>query len=453
MKILIITTYYPPDTAIAAVRPYMFAKYLMQYGHDVTVLRSGLLQQSADRSFSGHKGIRVVTYLGENSPSMQFENGQSDFMQYTPPSGESRIAFLPESLRKWLARAYHALISPYDFYRWYQKTYRQGRFAPMKAVIDGMSQEKFDVVFSTYGAVENIWGGEYASRLFDARWIQDFRDPIEPHSPNKFGLPFLKRIQKNAVRNSDLCTAVSEDLAKHLSRQAGGTPVHTLYNGYEPNDTDAVSAVPEKESLSFCYTGQLYAGLRDFSPLLKAICHLKTSGKVSLDKIRIHYAGRDYACLLQQAEKYGISEILTDHGYVSRKEAAQMQAKSDVYVVLSWNTKAEKGVLTGKLYEGIRAGKPILSMVAGDVPYSELNLINNKYNSGFCYENCREEEQFQALCDYLESLYNEKIATGTIAYTPDPALETDFRYDTLSKKLEKLCFDVMAQRNSHRKNP
>ena len=43
MKILIIATYYPPDTAIAAVRPYMLAKYLTQRGHDVTVLRSGLL--------------------------------------------------------------------------------------------------------------------------------------------------------------------------------------------------------------------------------------------------------------------------------------------------------------------------------------------------------------------------------------------------------------------------
>lgn len=316
----------------------------------------------------------------------------------------------------------------------------------MKAAIDRMADEKFDVVFSTYGAVENIWGGEYAAKLFGAKWIQDFRDPIEPHSPNRFGLPFLKRIQKNAVRHCDLCTAVSEDLAKHLSCQAGGVPVHTLYNGYEPNDAESESTSPEKGSLSFCYTGQLYAGLRDFSPLLKAICHLKSAGKISLDKIHIHYAGNEYALLQQQAEKYGIPEILINHGYVGRKEAAKMQAESDVYVVLSWNTKTEKGVLTGKLYEGIRAGKPILAMVAGNVPNSELDLINEKYGYGFCYENCREKEQFQALCDYLEGLYREKMSAGSISYTPDPALETDFRYDTLAKKLESLCIDLMQEK-------
>ncbi|MBO5891087.1 MAG: glycosyltransferase [Oscillospiraceae bacterium] len=448
MKILIITTYYPPDTAIAAVRPYMFAKYLKQYGHDVTVLRSGLLQQSADRSFSGHEGIRVVTYLGENSPSMRFENGQADFMQYTPPSGESRIAFLPESLRKLLAKMYHTLVSPYDFYRWYKKTYRQGRFAPMKAAIDRMADERFDVVFSTYGAVENIWGGEYASKLFGAKWIQDFRDPIEPHAPNKFGLPFLKRIQKKAVRDCDLCTAVSEDLAKHLSHQAGGKIVHTLYNGYEPNDTDVDYAVPEKDRLTFCYTGTVYPNQQDCTPLLRALRRLVDDGKTSLSKVRILYAGKDSAYWSRQIKEYGLEELLIDCGYVSREESAKIQAKSDIFLVLSWNTKAEKGVLTGKLYEGIRAKKPILSLVAGDVPYSELNLINKKYNSGFCYENCREKEQFGQLCDYLEKLYREKMSTGSISYKPEPALETDFRYDMLSKRLEKLCFDVMGQKKS-----
>lgn len=450
MKILIITTYYPPDTAIAAVRPYMLAKYLKQYGHDVTVLRSGLLQQSADRSFSGHEGIRIITYLGDSSPSVQFENGQADFMSQTSPSAKSRIDFLPETFRKLLAKVFHTLTAPYDFYRWYKKHYYQARFVPLKAAIDKLTQEKFDFVFSTYGDIENIWGGEYAAKVFGAKWIQDFRDPIEPHAPNRFGLPFLKKVQKKAVQNCDLCTAVSEDLAKHLSVQAGGKTVHTLYNGYEPNETIVDNVIGEKDTFSFCYTGQLYAGLQDFSPLLKAICQLNASGKISLDKIKIHYAGRDFPYLQQLAEKCGITQILVDHGYVGREEATKIQAESDVYVVLSWNTKKGKGVLTGKLYEGIRAKKPILSMVAGAVPYSELNLINEKYRSGFCYENCRETEQFQQLCDYLETLYNEKISTGKIAYNPDPALETDFRYDTLAKKLESLCIKLL-QENSNQK--
>ena len=51
MDILIITTYYPPDTAVAAVRPYMLAKYLTKRGHKVTVLRSGEFYNSASDFF------------------------------------------------------------------------------------------------------------------------------------------------------------------------------------------------------------------------------------------------------------------------------------------------------------------------------------------------------------------------------------------------------------------
>ena len=444
MKILILTTYYPPDTAIAAVRPYMLAKYLKQHGHDVTVLRSGLLQQSADRSFSGHEGIRIITYLGDNSPSVQFENGKADFMCQTSPSGKSRIDFVPESLRKLLAKVFHTLTAPYNFYCWYKKRYYQARFVPLKAAIDKLAQEKFDFVFSTYGDIENIWGGEYAAKVFGAKWVQDFRDPIEPHAPNRFGLPFLKKVQKKAVQNCDLCTAVSEDLAKHLSVQAGGKTVHTLYNGYEPlTDTLPPNQDNKDGMFSICYTGLLYVGTQTFTPLLQALYTLKKQGKICLSKVRIHYAGPNFDYLHTNAERFQLSEIVVNHGYVGRAEAAKIQQSSDLYTVLSWNTKSSQGILTGKFYEGIRAGKPILSIISGNVPYSELSQLQDKYQYGFCYENCREKEQFQQLCDYLEALYHEKMSTGKIAYNPDPALETDFRYDTLAKKLESLCLSIL----------
>ena len=33
---------------------------------------------------------------------------------------------------------------------------------------------------------------------------------------------------------------------------------------------------------------------------------------------------------------------------------------TDIFLVLSWSTKKEYSILTGKFYEGIRAEKPIL---------------------------------------------------------------------------------------------
>ena len=64
MKILMITSFFAPDTAVAAVRPYMFAKYLALRGHDVTVIRSGEILSSIDEQFNCEKfGVRIISYI------------------------------------------------------------------------------------------------------------------------------------------------------------------------------------------------------------------------------------------------------------------------------------------------------------------------------------------------------------------------------------------------------
>ena len=104
MKILILTTYYPPDTAIAAVRPYMFAKYLAQQGHQVTVLRSGEINKRCENFFDPLPDVRVISYLGENSPAEAYQRGQWSGI---PAEGASRIGFLPSWLRRPAAKLYH----------------------------------------------------------------------------------------------------------------------------------------------------------------------------------------------------------------------------------------------------------------------------------------------------------------------------------------------------------
>lgn len=439
MKILIITTYYPPDTAIAAVRPYMFAKYLAKYGHEVTVLRSGEIRDGFSNYFREIPDVRVISYLGYGADAERFARGEISALD--PSRGRSRLNFLPGLLRKPLGILYHRLAHGPRHIHAHQQILNKVKL--LNKALDDLRSERFDIVFSTYGQLENIYGGQYAAKLFSCPLIQDFRDALAVRAfQRKKEYDFWKKIQNEAVEKADSCTAVSKGVLQDVCHGLSAKDAIVLYNGYEPTAAVNCESTPLPGELSFCYTGQLYAGLRDFSPLLKAICHLNTTGKISLNKIRIHYAGKDYDYLYQQAEKYHITEILVDHGYVGREETARMQAEADVFTVLSWNTASEQGILTGKFYEGIRAGKPILSIVSGDIPHSELKLLNDTYHYGFCYESCREEEQFQQLCDYLEGLYREKTATGVISYNPDSALETDFRYDILAKKLEQLCLHL-----------
>ena len=75
MNILIITTMYIPDSAIAAVRPYMFARYLADQGENVTVLRSGEFERQPFAEYEKDERIEVISALGKNSPAERFERG------------------------------------------------------------------------------------------------------------------------------------------------------------------------------------------------------------------------------------------------------------------------------------------------------------------------------------------------------------------------------------------
>ena len=201
----------------------------------------------------------------------------------------------------------------------------------------------------------------------------------------------LKKIQDDAIKKADGVTMVSEGFRRELMEGLGDqTPNITLYNGYEPVAQQQQEEDAEQGVFSFCYTGILYE-FSDFTPLLRALRRLASEDRIDLSRVKINYAGKDFGQLFEIAQKLDITDILVNHGYVSRAEAARLQQISDLFLVLSWNRHDSQGVMPGKFYEGIRAKRTILSLVSGNVPNSELYLINEKYRYGFCYEQSRDE--------------------------------------------------------------
>ena len=433
MDILIITTYYPPDTAVAAVRPYMLAKYLTRLGHKVTVLRSGDFYNSASDFFDMSIPVRVISFLGPDCPAERYARGE--LKEVPVVEGRSRIDFLPAFIRKPLSWAVNTCLRPSRFRRKQEAIAK--RVEMQKNALDALRNEHFDVVFSTFSHQENIAAGQYAKKIFGCKLIQDYRDPLARrlfHTRSEYRV--LKKIQDDSIRCADGLTAVTEGFRQELMKDlAVDTPNITLYNGYEPVSQQETYEV-EPGVFSFCYTGILYGQHSDFTPLMKALQRLSKEGRIDLSKVRIHYAGRDFIQLQEIAEKLDMTDVLVNHGYVSRGEASRLQQISDIFLVLSWNRKDSQGVMPGKFYEGIRAKRTILSLVSGDWPGSELHMINEMYGYGFCYEASRDKTHFDCFCDFLAKCFEEKMTLGSIQQKINPALEERFRYDNIAKQLE-----------------
>ena len=429
MNILIIATFFPPDTAISAVRPYMFAKYLTKMGHQVTVLRSGQLDCIPDSSMSCKElGIRVISWLGEDSPAERFERGEQVQTQFSPKRSSM------DALHFWLRKLKKDTVQNLKSALVLTKIARaKSRLAKQKVCIDALAGEHFDVVFATYSHLENIYAGQYAARRFGCKWILDIRDPIARQSDTNFlNYPVWKAIQRNLVRSCDACTAVSQGVAEEIA-PGTGKEVIVLYNGYDGEHTQE-DLTQQDGILRFVYTGVMY-NKRSAEPLFRVISRLEKAGKVDLQKICFDYAGPHFEMIREQAQKYSVEAILVNHGFVSRSQAAVLQSKCDIFLVLTWNTREEKGVLTGKFYEGIRARKPILALVSGEVPDSELKLLNEKYRYGFCCEEPSGDAGLEELRRWILDAYDRKQQGQSPAYNPEEGLFTAFTYRRLTEQL------------------
>ena len=428
MKVLIISRCFPPDTSIGGIRPFMFAKYLMRFGHEVTIINSGLIFAKEDKSYEDQlKGMRIYSVYDRNSTGKNASKGTT----------------WKDKAPKFIIKVYLALREPAIILR--EKKQFNGLLKEFKSLIDNLASEHFDVVFSTYSPIADIYAGEYASKVFGCKWIMDFRDAlVQPSSRSWLWNLCYSFTQRHAVNNCDVCTTVSDGVGYMVSIGTKRANIVTLYNGFD--DERKIDKCIKTSKLSFCYTGNIY-GMRmaAMKRVLAAIRRLSQDGKIELDNISLNYAGPKPLELIKELSLYGLESILVDHGYLPVSECECLQRSSDVFMVLSWNTKKEQGILTGKFYEGVRAGIPMLVSVVGDTPHSELLKLNNEYHYGFCDEEAAGEESFNNLCAFIKKKYDEKISFGELKYEQDQRLTDKFKYENLTKELESLCFNLLKK--------
>lgn len=231
MKILVLTTYFPPDTAIAAVRPFMFSKYLTELGHQVTVIRSGELWRQPDNSLKHQdSNLRIFTVLGNKSPAVMYEQGTYCAHNIGSLSQRrDRLKFrLPFFVLSIIRLRWH-VVNLFDFLVGGIRR----RNGIISTIENNLEHDAFDAVFATFGNIENIYAGQYAAKKYAAKLIIDFRDPIV--QTFQWGINYLcrKLIERIVLTWADAYTAVSTGLNERISKYATA-PVYTLYNGDEP---------------------------------------------------------------------------------------------------------------------------------------------------------------------------------------------------------------------------
>ncbi len=222
------------------------------------------------------------------------------------------------------------------------------------------------------------------------RWIADFRDIVGiENGLKKHGL------ESFMVRKADLALTVSDGLSKYFEKFTGRIVV--LRNGV--NERYPHVEYVKNQKFTFTYTGTIYPQLQSLKNFTKALQMLVSRGIIPLDMVSFCYAGNDFEFIKGEFADHGLEEILVDNGAISIADSWELQTSSDVNVLLTWSNTS-KGILTGKLFEYLASGRPVLALVNGRCCDEELEQL-------LAYEDClvSYSDQWELVADFMHSRY------------------------------------------------
>ena len=146
-------------------------------------------------------------------------------------------------------------------------------------------------------------------------------------------------------------------------------------------------------------------------------------------ELEIKLVGKLDISVKESIEKHGLTEFVKKIEYLPHDKVIEEQQRSRVNLLLVNNTQNAKGILTGKFFEYLSAGAPIL--VIGPVD-GDLALILNETKAGFISD----FEDTQTLKNNILSLYkNQNIIRNEMAIK-------NYSRKNLTKKLSDILNEL-----------
>lgn len=414
MRILIVSAYFPPFNAIGAVRLGKLAKFFVENGHDVKV-------------------ISAYDETLEMTLAVEIDQRNIYTEKWIDIHAIPRWILKREVVQKKSAESSNAnkiITWAYDFFRsichWPDR--HIGWYFPAKKAGQKIIRDwKPDLIYASAWPITSLLVAKTLSNQFAIPWVGELRDLwLDNHY---YKVPKWRRyidsiVENRLLRSAELLVTVSEPLADTLCKKFF-RPTAVVLNGFDPGDFTNPGVGSLDDCLVITYTGMIYPGRRDPTPLFEA---LKILGS-NASNIKIKFYGRLLSGLQAIVDKHGVSDYVELNPPVPYSDALKIQQESDILLLLLWDCPEEKGVFTGKLFEYIGAQRPILccgmeyGVAASLITERKVGLVSNNPND---------------IAEMLTKWLNIKRTTGKVPAISSSVTLGLSRYDQFDKLLPLL---------------
>jgi glycosyltransferase involved in cell wall biosynthesis len=202
-------------------------------------------------------------------------------------------------------------------------------------------------------------------------WIAELRDgwtyePLRPPFPMGWQRRLDARLERRVALEADGLVGVTGPIADDLARRFD-RPASTVRNGWDPALEPAIEAAAppslEDDRVNLVYTGSL-GGIRghDDRGLLAALREISREDAELAGRLRVVLVGPLTAEERSELSSPELTPLVRVLGELPRAQALRLQRDADALLLI---TSRDASMATGKLYEYLAAGHPILTL-AGD---------------------------------------------------------------------------------------
>jgi glycosyltransferase involved in cell wall biosynthesis len=359
-KVLIITYYWPPSGGAGVQRWLKFSKYIRNYGWEPIIytpenpeapaidnslekdIPEGItiLQQPIFEPYSAYK--RLVGMKPDDKVNAGF------LQEKEKPGLAEGLAvwlrgnfFIPDARRYWIRPSVK-----------YLKNYLANN--PVDAIVSTGPPHSMHLI-----ALE-------LHKKFNIRWLADFRDPwtgIDFYHQLKLSSLADKihhKLEKKVLTTASAVTVISRTMIKEFNAIVK-RDYELVTNGFDESD---ISPLPQNQldkKFTISHIGSINSTRNPFR-LWQVLAEMVENNPGFADALQIKLVGKVDIGVLKSIEENGLTKYLERVEYMPHQDVMQEIQKSQVLLLLINNTPNAKGILTGKIFEYLGSGRPILSI-------------------------------------------------------------------------------------------
>jgi glycosyltransferase involved in cell wall biosynthesis len=414
VKVLLVTMYFPPAGGGGVQRPLKLAQYLPALGIETHVLAPDdpkWVHRDPDLRVPTQAWVHRARYIGPRARK---------------PAEEVRAA---EGLDRALVQAQvtaRRLLLPDASVTW--------NLTAIPAAIRIARREGIDVVITTSPPASVHFVGAAVQRATGARWIADLRDAIVANQHRRDDTAAARarqaaneQVARLVARRAAAVTCVSEAIAEEMRGLEARGAVRVVANGCDFDDFAGLEYTPASR-FRITHTGSFF-GRRDPRPFLQAF------RDADLDAV-VRFVGDFRSSDREWAETLELGDRLELVDYLPRAESLRLQRDSEALLLLVPDAGGRgRGVLSGKVFEYIAAGRPILAVVPPDGAAAELI---RETGSGVVAAPDDVDAIGQALVELHARFANGGLPSVELSVRDEERLSRRARVEELARLLEEI---------------